>query len=368
MLAIHSAAEEIMDPLRPAHCCREQFPVKLYDMLELADVHGPRWTDAVTWLSHGRAFRILDEREFMEVIVPLFFKQTKIRSFYRQLNLWGFRRLSKGTDAGAWYNEYFLRGAPKEMKKMIRIKIKGNKGKKPNCPLHQVKEPDFYKMPPLPRKNVKKAVAYNSPSTAAMVQSMLGNISRRVSMEMAASSSSNEFYFNNTTSMNVSNHGSSQSPTPEQNLSLPQNTLPSSSFGIVSPTATAVPPTLWNITTTSSHPTDPSMMMPPQRLRRRNMFQNPQQQQTQQHQQVQQPLKPLCPMSSPACCDIEKSKSIVTAHLMPLPFQAPSAIVPLEDDSNHGEVPSDGFEPLPLNEQVPVDAFANYIDDMIQVL
>ena len=70
---------------------REQFPVKLYAMLELAEVQGAR-SIAVIWLYHGRAFKIHDEREFMEVAVPMFFKQTKIRSFYRQLNLWGYIR------------------------------------------------------------------------------------------------------------------------------------------------------------------------------------------------------------------------------------------------------------------------------------
>ena len=70
---------------------REQFPVKLYAMLELAEVQGVR-SIAVTWLSHGRAFKIHDEREFMEVAVPIFFNQANICSFYRQLNVWRYSR------------------------------------------------------------------------------------------------------------------------------------------------------------------------------------------------------------------------------------------------------------------------------------
>ncbi|KAL7524789.1 hypothetical protein ACHAXR_000716 [Thalassiosira sp. AJA248-18] len=70
-----------------------QFPVKLYAMLELADVQGyGSSSNAVVWLPCGRAFRVLDDQRFMESIAPLFFKQTKVRSFYRQLNLWGFKR------------------------------------------------------------------------------------------------------------------------------------------------------------------------------------------------------------------------------------------------------------------------------------
>ena len=69
----------------------EQFPVKLYAMLELAEVRG-FGCSGCSWLPHGRAFRIDDESEFMKVAVPMFFKQSKIRSFYRQLYLWEFKR------------------------------------------------------------------------------------------------------------------------------------------------------------------------------------------------------------------------------------------------------------------------------------
>ena len=70
---------------------KSEFPIKVYAMLELADCMF-EFAQAVTWLPHGRAFAILDKVKFMKVVVPLFFNQTKIRSFNRQLNLWGFRR------------------------------------------------------------------------------------------------------------------------------------------------------------------------------------------------------------------------------------------------------------------------------------
>ncbi len=50
------------------------------------------FAQAVTWLPHGRAFRIHNKTKFMEEVVPVFFNQTKIRSFNRQLHLWGFHR------------------------------------------------------------------------------------------------------------------------------------------------------------------------------------------------------------------------------------------------------------------------------------
>jgi hypothetical protein len=74
---------------------KEQFPTKLHTMLEFADARCQCLgysSNVVAWLPHGYAFRIFDEDRFMEEVVPMFFKQTKIRSFYRQLNLWGFKR------------------------------------------------------------------------------------------------------------------------------------------------------------------------------------------------------------------------------------------------------------------------------------
>ena len=70
---------------------KSEFPIKLYAMLELAD-NIPEFAKAVTWLPHGRAFRVLDQDTFMNDVVPVFFNQTKIRSFNRQLYMWGFHR------------------------------------------------------------------------------------------------------------------------------------------------------------------------------------------------------------------------------------------------------------------------------------
>ena len=74
-------------PQRP----KAQFPTKLYAMLQLAD-NVPEFSKAVTWLPHGRAFSVLNTDAFMNEVVPVFFNQTKMRSFNRQLHLWGFRR------------------------------------------------------------------------------------------------------------------------------------------------------------------------------------------------------------------------------------------------------------------------------------
>jgi len=74
------------------------------------------------------------------------------------LNLWGFKRITKGTDSGSYYHELFLRGRPRLCMKMRRQKIKGTGIKLTPNP---ETEPDFYKisndspLPPVNGKNVK---------------------------------------------------------------------------------------------------------------------------------------------------------------------------------------------------------------------
>jgi len=100
----------------------------------------------IDWAPHGRCFIIKKPKVFAATIMPLHFKHTKITSFQRQLNLYGFKRITKGKDRGAYYHELFLRGRPKLSTKMRRQRIKGI-GHKPLPDPEN--EPDFYAMEPL---------------------------------------------------------------------------------------------------------------------------------------------------------------------------------------------------------------------------
>lgn len=103
----------------------------------------PDMEHIVSWLPHGRAFIVLNTQQLCDVVLPRFFKQSKFMSFTRQLNLWGFKRITKGVDAGAYYHELFLRGRPRLCMLMKRQKIKGIGIKlSPNPD----SEPDFYKI------------------------------------------------------------------------------------------------------------------------------------------------------------------------------------------------------------------------------
>ena len=72
-----------------------------------------------------------------------YFRQSKLTSFQRQLNLYGFQRLTRGADAGGYYHELFLRNRVFLAKRMERTKVKGTKFKAASSP---ESEPNFSTM------------------------------------------------------------------------------------------------------------------------------------------------------------------------------------------------------------------------------
>lgn len=105
---------------------QHHFPFKLYNMLEYAA--DSQYSSAVSWSEDGRAFAIHSRETFLENIVPMFFKQTKFRSFTRQLNLWGFVRVPDDPNE-TWQNEHFIRGRVERLGSIQRVEVKNNKPK-----------------------------------------------------------------------------------------------------------------------------------------------------------------------------------------------------------------------------------------------
>ncbi|KAI2501075.1 hypothetical protein MHU86_13366 [Fragilaria crotonensis] len=120
------------------------FPVKLHEMLDHIEQDG--LSHVVSWQPHGRCFVVHNQQQFVDVIMPHYFKQTKFPSFQRQLNLYGFNRLTSGPDRGGYYHEFFLRGKKFLAIRIQRLKIKGTGVRKPSSP---DTEPQFYFMPPI---------------------------------------------------------------------------------------------------------------------------------------------------------------------------------------------------------------------------
>ena len=65
----------------------DPFPIKLHRMLDECKAAGLE--SVVSWLEHGRAFRIHQPKLFAATIMSRFFNQSKYTSFQRQLNLYG---------------------------------------------------------------------------------------------------------------------------------------------------------------------------------------------------------------------------------------------------------------------------------------
>lgn len=58
------------------------FPVKLHYILS-----NPKYQSYISWIRHGRAWRVLKPKEFEEKVIPAFFRSAKYASFMRQVNI-----------------------------------------------------------------------------------------------------------------------------------------------------------------------------------------------------------------------------------------------------------------------------------------
>jgi hypothetical protein len=117
------------------------FPAKLFDFLSREE-----FSDMIVWSSHGRSWRVLKPREFEQQVLTEYFKHSNYNSFTRQVNGWGFRRISQGPDFNSYYHEMFLRGKPSLCRRMRRPSAADKKKAVTNNVAY---DPDFRKMPPV---------------------------------------------------------------------------------------------------------------------------------------------------------------------------------------------------------------------------
>jgi HSF-type DNA-binding len=124
---------------------KSTFPKMLYEMVDDAEDQG--YTDVIAWMPHGRSFVIKDKDRFTDEILPRHFgSQNSFASFQRQLNVYGFLRMTKaGPDRKSYYHELFLRGRqdlisiiPRKRKTTARVRRS----------LDPTTEPNLYLFPP----------------------------------------------------------------------------------------------------------------------------------------------------------------------------------------------------------------------------
>ena len=119
-----------------------RFPFKLHVLLLSAESEG--YKHIISWQVHDRAFKIHKDREFAEKLLPVHFKHNNLDSFHRQLNVYGFSKITRGPDKGAYYHELFLRGKYFLARGIARTRVKGTFVKGSANPSE---EPNFYSMP-----------------------------------------------------------------------------------------------------------------------------------------------------------------------------------------------------------------------------
>jgi len=110
------------------HVVGSVFPPKSQTLLHFMVTNGME--HIVGWLPHAdRSFSIFNPKEFEKIGMGRFFNRSKLlASFTRQLNLYNFKRITVGHDAGLYYHENFLRGKPFLAIKIIHTcMVKGTK-------------------------------------------------------------------------------------------------------------------------------------------------------------------------------------------------------------------------------------------------
>lgn len=100
----------------------EPFPEKLHRMLTEVELTGRN--HIISFVDEGRAFAIHKPNQFFKEIVPLYFRQSRLSSFKRQLNLYGFELISNGPSRGAYFHELFQRDKPTLCRRMRRVAVK----------------------------------------------------------------------------------------------------------------------------------------------------------------------------------------------------------------------------------------------------
>jgi len=78
----------------------QKFPLKLHIILSQ-----PQFDDIISWMPHGRAWKVIDTTRLEKEVLPLCFESANYNSFNRIVNAWSFRRVSSGPDQGAYYHE-----------------------------------------------------------------------------------------------------------------------------------------------------------------------------------------------------------------------------------------------------------------------
>ena len=148
----------------------EPFPEKLHRLLTETQKAGQ--DDIISFTSDGKAFEIHKPDRFFKEIVPKYFKQSRLSSFKKQLNLYGFEQIMLGGAThqhhharGGYFHDNFQRDSPEQCRTIRRreMKVTRSRSSKGEMPA-----PDFYNMQPIaPNDDTKEKVPESTNNTEA---------------------------------------------------------------------------------------------------------------------------------------------------------------------------------------------------------
>ena len=101
------------------------FPLRLHNLLDDAERKG--FAHVISWEADGGSFKV-KEPDLMEDVLPKYFKLTKYRSFLRQLQDYGFSRVTWGEQTGLCKHPMIMRGQRHLCKFIYRKPAAGSTG------------------------------------------------------------------------------------------------------------------------------------------------------------------------------------------------------------------------------------------------
>ena len=108
------------------------FPKRLLEIINEKSNH-----HIICWSEHGLSFQIKNQDLFISILLEKYFRHQKLTSFQRQLNLYGFRRITKGEDAGSYFHPQFRRDNQDLVAMIKRVPGKGSTSTAKYLPLFQ---------------------------------------------------------------------------------------------------------------------------------------------------------------------------------------------------------------------------------------
>lgn len=139
----------MLQRMEPPDVQQLPFPLKLHNIIEKEPAY-------IHWSADGKTFQIFDNQEFVRAVLPRHFRTARMASFTRNLNIYGFRKLSKGRYAGCYYHPDFTRNGIDKIKGMKRY-VNGTK-------------PDFFFVESIDDK-IDEPITSPEPSSSAAIPS-----------------------------------------------------------------------------------------------------------------------------------------------------------------------------------------------------